>query len=573
MKCNQIKPLLDEFVEGELMSPQREIVEKHLEVCPTCRDEVSALRRTLDLIAEFGEVKEPPDFLTRVRERLESPAKRSLFARLTERPLIARAIVSVACVMLVAMAGWVVYKQLSPAPPLPLADRKPAPPEKPERIALVRSESDRPILEAGRELDGQDGRIKGTAPSHMALGEEESRAGETVADAVPYENKWAEVRDKANREGDSEYFYTKGAAYDAVVALSRKAGQGAPVTEEPLSDPSHGLFNGEGLAVKKKEIELGALSSLDADTDQKDSFGSHAEPAAGRLSSAGNVVSQEPEPTSRMGRDKGGRPSAQGSGSGLEETQERLGAFSIEAPPLQDSQYRFLNGVVGKEELLPLQPPLRLRGVSAAEDEYKAAMPNEEQKSAETADQAGTGVRATEGVQHNQPQLGKELEESPPDEGGIAHLWLRQFPSVDDDATVSGGSGLLERRNEGAYGRRVPEFLLTVPNRQKALDEISRFVADLGGEARNFSQQEILARGFRFGEEETLVIILPRVGYERFQKKFPIRPAERGRIFSESESRPSRQAERRRAQSGETVTFILRVNESSPRRPSPETAP
>lgn len=571
MKCKQVKRLLDEFVEGELGSPQRETVERHLGVCPSCREEVSALRRTIDLIAEFGELKEPPDFLTQVRERLESPATRSLFARLTEQPLITRVIAPVGCVILVAVGGWILYRQLSPVPAPSLADRKPA---KLERIALVRDESERLLAETGGELDRTEVRIEGKGASGKAPGSEEPRFSETATSSVRHQEDWAEVRSRTDLKAASEYFSTNGRARDAVVALNKKARQGGAGIAEPPLEQSQRLFDGEELALKKKGIEAGALSSLDADTDRTDSFGTHTEAASKRLSSTGSLVSQERKATSRMEPNTAAQPSAPGAPSRLEETQERLGAFSVETPRPQDSQYKFLNGLVGRDEPLPLQPPMRLRGGRAAGDEYKSETPNKEQGLTETPNQAGTGVRAAgEGVQFNQPQLGKELEESPPDGWGAADLWLRYAPVVDDEATVSGRSRLLERRDAGAYGGRVPEFLLTVPNRRKALDEISRYVADLGGEARSFSQQEILARGSRFGEDEALVIILPRAGYEKFQDRFPVHPAERGRIVSESESRPSRQVERRRAQSGETVTFILRVNESSPRQASPETAP
>lgn len=270
MECDRIKRLLDEFAEGELSPPQRETVEKHLEGCPSCREEVSALRRTIHLIAEFGEVNEPSDFLRRVRERLESPVKRSLLARLTERPFIARALTSVGCLMLVALGAWLVYRQLSPAPPPSLAERKPRPSQKPEVIALVRRKSEEPLHETLNEPDVAEGEKEGQILSRTALGKGEGRARETATPAAPYEDNWGEVRGKTNLDAASGYSYTSNRAYDAMVTLKEKAGQTAPAPDEFPTEQRQLFFTGEELAVKKKGVEVGAILSLDPNADRKD---------------------------------------------------------------------------------------------------------------------------------------------------------------------------------------------------------------------------------------------------------------------------------------------------------------
>jgi hypothetical protein len=133
--------------------------------------------------------------------------------------------------------------------------------------------------------------------------------------------------------------------------------------------------------------------------------------------------------------------------------------------------------------------------------------------------------------------------------------------------------GLLEREDKGASGDNVPEFLLTVQNRRKALEEMSRFVVDLGGETKSISPQQVLARGVALQEDEGLVIILPRAVYGKFQDKFPMRPALRGGVLVKYEHGMSGQVERHRARGQETITFVLRVIESSPHPPSQEAVP
>ncbi|MDP2897778.1 MAG: zf-HC2 domain-containing protein [bacterium] len=572
MECDQVKPLLDEFVEGELSSPEKETVEKHLEDCPSCREEVSALRRTMRLIAEFGEVNEPSDFLQRVRQRIEAPARRSLLARLTERPLIARALATVGCLMLVALGALLVYRQLSPNLPPSVAERKPRPSQKPEVIALVRSKSEEPLHETVNEPDVAEGEKEGEILSRTAFGKADSRARETATPSAPHEQDWGEVRGKANLDVVSGYSYTNGRAYDAMVALNEKAGRVALAPEESPAEQKQLLFTGEEVALKKKNVEVGALLSLDPNADQKDQLATQGGPASERLSSAGSLVRQELEPTPHAEGYIAGQPAPATPGAPLPETQETVPPLSVESPPSPEARAKFLYRDMPKGGESPPEAPAISSEVRTAGDEYRLALPQEERALPETMNQAGTGVTAGEYVQPNRPELGRHFE-GLPDETGGAHLGLRYAPAVDDDDDVSDLTGLLERQDEGASGDTVPEFLLTVQNRRKALEEISRFVVDLGGETKSISPQQVLARGVALQKDEGLVIILPRAGYEKFQDKFPIRPASRGGVLVEYEHGMSGQVERRRARGQETVTFVLRVIESSPRPPSQQAVP
>lgn len=570
MECDQVKPLLDEFAEGELGLPQKETVEKHLEGCPLCREEVSALRRTIHLITEFGEVNEPPDFLQRVRQRIEAPARRSLLARLTERPLIARALATVGCLMLVALGALLVYRQLSPnLPPPSVAERKPRPSQKPEVIALVRRKSEEPLQETVNEPAVAEGDKEGKTLSRTAFGKGESRAPETVTPSAPDEEDLGEMRGKANLDVVSGNLYTNGRAYDAIVTLNEKAGQVALAPEESPTEPKQLFFTGEELALKKKGVEVGVLSSLAPNADRNGQLGTQGGPVSERLSSARSLVRQGLEPTPHAEGYIAGQPAPATPGAPLPETQQTVPPLSVESPPSPEAQARFLYRDMPKGRDSPPQAPAISSEARTAGDEYRLALPQEERALPETANQAGTEGAAGEYVQPNRPEPGRHFE-GLPDETGGAHLGLRYAPAVDDDADVSDLTGLLERQDEGASGDTVPEFLLTVQNRRKALEEISRFVADLGGETKSISPQQVLARGIALRESGGLVIILPRAVYEKFRDKFPIRPASRGRVLVEYEASESGRVRQRQAPGQEIVTFVLRVIESSPPRPSQE---
>ena len=84
MNCTQIRELLSEYMDGMLDKETTGLVEKHLETCKDCREELASLRAISEELGSLEAVEAPADFLKKVHERIEQRSRvsrviRSLF--------------------------------------------------------------------------------------------------------------------------------------------------------------------------------------------------------------------------------------------------------------------------------------------------------------------------------------------------------------------------------------------------------------------------------------------------------------------------------------------------------------
>lgn len=69
--CDKFKESFSSYVEGELASDTRQVLESHLSICPECRDTVqrlNALRKTLN---QLSRISTSPDFDYQLNQRLQ----------------------------------------------------------------------------------------------------------------------------------------------------------------------------------------------------------------------------------------------------------------------------------------------------------------------------------------------------------------------------------------------------------------------------------------------------------------------------------------------------------------------
>jgi len=71
-RCDGIKDLLIEYIEGELSSGDARAVEEHLDECENCAAECAALRRTYMLLRDDGYAEPSPFFWTRFNARIRA---------------------------------------------------------------------------------------------------------------------------------------------------------------------------------------------------------------------------------------------------------------------------------------------------------------------------------------------------------------------------------------------------------------------------------------------------------------------------------------------------------------------
>lgn len=66
MRCEHIEELLSAFLEGELSSAEKVLVEDHLAVCPDCASLLGDLRRAHEALVGFPEVEVSPGLQARL---------------------------------------------------------------------------------------------------------------------------------------------------------------------------------------------------------------------------------------------------------------------------------------------------------------------------------------------------------------------------------------------------------------------------------------------------------------------------------------------------------------------------
>jgi hypothetical protein len=82
MDCQKILPLIMEYCDGELNIAEAKLVENHLAVCASCKQEFELLRRTASLISKIPEVDPPQHLLQQINA--VTVCKRSFYLNLHE---------------------------------------------------------------------------------------------------------------------------------------------------------------------------------------------------------------------------------------------------------------------------------------------------------------------------------------------------------------------------------------------------------------------------------------------------------------------------------------------------------
>lgn len=78
MDRERARDLLSEYLEGELQDADREALEQRLAEDPVLRADLEALRRTLAALGALPEESPPPDFLSKVKQKLKRQRKSPL---------------------------------------------------------------------------------------------------------------------------------------------------------------------------------------------------------------------------------------------------------------------------------------------------------------------------------------------------------------------------------------------------------------------------------------------------------------------------------------------------------------
>jgi hypothetical protein len=74
MACKPYEDLIDKYIEGLVTIEEKDILDRHMEVCPDCRQEVKELRQIIKAAGSLGQVELPPNFAPSLMEKIKSIA-------------------------------------------------------------------------------------------------------------------------------------------------------------------------------------------------------------------------------------------------------------------------------------------------------------------------------------------------------------------------------------------------------------------------------------------------------------------------------------------------------------------
>jgi len=87
MNCPRIRPLLSDYLDGELSAERAEAVEQHLSGCPECTCLWRELRGTVRIVAHLGRQRCPVDLRSTVMQAVARPPARRVAGLLLRRIL------------------------------------------------------------------------------------------------------------------------------------------------------------------------------------------------------------------------------------------------------------------------------------------------------------------------------------------------------------------------------------------------------------------------------------------------------------------------------------------------------
>jgi len=70
MKCRKIKKLLQLYIDNALTFDEKQMIERHLKECSTCRAELKSLSSMVKMIGSLPEIPPPPDLTEKVMSKI-----------------------------------------------------------------------------------------------------------------------------------------------------------------------------------------------------------------------------------------------------------------------------------------------------------------------------------------------------------------------------------------------------------------------------------------------------------------------------------------------------------------------
>ncbi|MBN2298300.1 MAG: zf-HC2 domain-containing protein [Deltaproteobacteria bacterium] len=114
MNCKDVKENLSAYIDDMLDKQIRTLVDEHLAVCRSCREELASLLFVIEDLKDAGSLKAPENFIESLHERLDAPSYWSRIKEILFVPAQIKIPLEFAAVSIVAVLVFTVYSVYSP---------------------------------------------------------------------------------------------------------------------------------------------------------------------------------------------------------------------------------------------------------------------------------------------------------------------------------------------------------------------------------------------------------------------------------------------------------------------------
>lgn len=155
MNCSDIRDLFNEYVDEELSSQQRDLVDRHISECPSCRAELEAIVHTAELVRSLPREPVPDGLADAVQARVRLADQRKRRASAWRWVSVGGWLAAAATLALVLRYGWFPPEPSRPPAETEIVITRAEPPEKPLDEVAPPAPSEPEVAEPARRPVGR----------------------------------------------------------------------------------------------------------------------------------------------------------------------------------------------------------------------------------------------------------------------------------------------------------------------------------------------------------------------------------------------------------------------------------
>lgn len=272
MNCENVKELLNAYIDDLLEGREKKAVDDHIASCPVCRKELDELKKAVGMVRGLDRVVPPPWFSEQVMKNIkkESVKNRGILRRLFY-PLHVKLPVEALATVVIAVLAVYLYRAANPEiKPLMYAEQAKAPAQ---TMQMPAPKGYAAADEAGKSASTTDGNAAAGKKEERSQTDREAKAPsaapEAMGSAEPEKKQTlpaAEMKGKGEARPDLEKPAPKPMAKSKALAASEASG---PKANEEMKDAGYDPLLQERIAPQPVMIDV-MISAADKDKAVKD---------------------------------------------------------------------------------------------------------------------------------------------------------------------------------------------------------------------------------------------------------------------------------------------------------------